>query len=81
MQLYNDAVLEDIPEFASLKDGNSTSTVLSFLWTDAVKNKAHYWLMSHYIYHWSVISESYTKALSNIPFVMSWDDHEASVII
>ena len=32
--------------------------------------------MSHYIYHWSVISESYTKALATIPFIMSWDDHE-----
>lgn len=75
-QLYNDAVLEDIPELAALKQASNASSVLAFNWTQAVTDKTHYWLMSHYIYHWSVISESYTKALASIPFAMSWDDHE-----
>ena len=59
-----------------MADGGNSSKVLAFKWTDEVKNKTHNWLMSHYIYHWSVISESYTKALASVPFIMSWDDHE-----
>jgi hypothetical protein len=75
-QLYNDAVLEDIPELANISETDDFKKVLAWKWTDDVKIKTHFWLMSHYIYHWSVISESYTKALASIPFIMSWDDHE-----
>lgn len=76
MQLTFPPLILVVLTHAQVSGTDDYKKVLAFKWNDDVSNRTHFWLMSHYIYHWTVISESYTKALATIPFVMSWDDHE-----
>eukprot|EP00884_Botryococcus_braunii_P001168 jgi/Botrbrau1/11051/Bobra.92_2s0022.1 len=72
-QLYNDGVWQ-VPELKAWLASQPREERLAQEFTAEMERAVTHWLFNHYRTHW--MSAGFRQALSSIPQVMVWDDHD-----